>query len=169
MDACAVSLAIGATDYSRGMRPRFRLSFHFGLFQFLMPVLGWYLGSHIADWIQSFDHWVAFALLGFVGGKMVYAGLGHSEESYTTDPTRKWSLVMLSVATSIDALAVGFSLAMFRVNIWYAGLIIGIITAGLSLLGIYLGNRAGMYWGKRMEIVGGILLCLIGLNIAIHG
>jgi putative Mn2+ efflux pump MntP len=169
MDAFAVSLAVGTTAHVRGFRPVFRLSFHFGLFQFLMPVIGWFAGLHAESFIRKFDHWVAFGLLVWVGFRMIRAGLDPKAESFPTDPTRKWTLMMLCVATSIDALAIGLSLALLRVDIWYPSVVIGIVTAGLSLIGIQLGARVGMRFGKRMEIAGGVILCLIGVRIVLQG
>jgi len=167
MDAFAVSLAASASGAAQGPRAVFRLSFHFGLFQFLMPVIGWYAGVKVATYISAVDHWVAFGLLAFVGVRMIRSGLDSGAESYPNDPSRGWTLVALAVATSIDALAIGLSLAMLQVNIWYPSVVIGVVTAGLSLIGIRLGSRLGNAFGKRMEIVGGILLIGIGLKILI--
>ncbi len=130
MDAFAVSLGAGATRYVNGPRPVFRLSFHFGLFQALMPVLGWLAGLSVAQLIAQVDHWIAFALLAFVGARMIRSGLDADREMHTSDPSRGGTLVMLAVATSIDAFAVGLSLAMLRVNILYPALVIGVITGG---------------------------------------
>ncbi len=165
MDAFAVALGVGSLQVSNGPRPTFRLSFHFGLFQFLMPILGWAAGSGVARLMSSVDHWVAFALLAFVGGRMVRSGLDADGESYAADPTRGRTLVMLSVATSIDAFAVGLSLAMLDINIMYPSTIIGIVAAGFTLLGLQLGNRLGQWFGKRMEVIGGAVLMFIGLRI----
>ena len=140
MDAFAVSLSAGATAYARTARARFRLSFHFGLFQCLMPIAGWLLGTSVAPYIQSVDHWIAFALLAFVGGRMLIAAFDEHEASVQRDPSRGATLVMLSVATSIDALAVGLTLAMLEVGIWYASAIIGVVTGLLSLVAIRLGS-----------------------------
>jgi putative Mn2+ efflux pump MntP len=165
MDASAVSLGAGASGQAQGNRAAFRLSFHFGLFQFMMPVIGWYLGSTVAPLIAGVDHWIAFGLLALVGGRMIRSGLSRSEESVPADPTRGFALVALSVATSIDALAIGLSLAMLRVTIWYPSVIIGVVTAGLSLLGLRLGTRLGTRFGKRMETVGGMILVAIGMRL----
>jgi putative Mn2+ efflux pump MntP len=167
MDATAVCLGVGATAHANPLRSRLRLAFHFGLFQFLMPVLGWFAGATVAPFIAAFDHWIAFGLLAFVGGRMVRAGLDPHAESYRTDPSRGMTLVMLSVATSIDALAIGLSLAMLRVNIWYPAPVIGVVTAALSFFGLQLGSRLGEKFGKRMEIAGGAVLVLIGLRIVV--
>ena len=164
MDAFAVSLASGARQPSVGRRGALRLAFHFGLFQFMMPVIGWFIGSRIAGLIGNVDHWVAFALLAFVGGRMIRSGFDHLA-TCPPDPSRGMTLLTLSLATSIDALAVGLSLAMLRVNIWQPSAIIGIVTATLSLIALQLGRRLGMAIGKRMEIAGGVLLILIGLRI----
>jgi len=165
MDAFTVSLSAGASRWSGSRRFRFRLAFHFGLFQFLMPVVGWYTGSRIAHLIIAFDHWVAFGLLALIGVRMIRPGRGDDDPSMALDPSRGWSLVMLSVATSIDALAVGLSLAFLQVNIWYPSVVIGIVTASMSLCGLLLGHRLGQRFGRTMEIVGGSVLILIGLKI----
>lgn len=167
MDAFAVSLGAGATGRAAGPRAVFRLSFHFGLFQFLMPVIGWLVGSRIASFISFIDHWIAFVLLTFVGTRMIRAGLDKTEETQQTDPSRGLTLVMLAVATSIDALAIGMSLGMLQISIWYPSVVIGIVTGIMSLLGIRLGNRIGLNFGKYMEIGGGVILILIGLRILI--
>lgn len=167
MDAFAVSLGIGTTRYAAGPRPLFRLSFHFGLFQALMPVLGWFAGSTVASLISGVDHWIAFGLLSFVGGRMIRSGLDRDGEALTSDPSRGGHLVMLAVATSIDAFAIGLSLAMLRVSILYPSIVIGVITAGLSFLGLLIGHRMGQKFGKRMEIAGGLILVGIGLRLLI--
>ncbi|MBN2011206.1 manganese efflux pump [candidate division KSB1 bacterium] len=165
MDASAVSLVAAASGYADNKRAKFRLSFHFGLFQFIMPVLGWVAGIHFVSYVAAFDHWIAFGLLGIVGGRMILSGFDTSVEKYRSDPSRGWSLVMLSVATSIDALAIGLSLAVLDVNIWYPGVIIGGITALLSLIAIQIGKRIGALVGQRMEIIGGLILIGIGIRI----
>jgi len=167
MDAFAVCLGAGTTRHLHGPRPAFRLSFHFGLFQALMPVLGWLLGSTVQRWIAPFDHWVAFALLAFVGVRMIRSGLDANGEAQSTDPSRGATLIMLSVATSIDALAVGLSLAVLSVGILYPAIVIGIVAAAMSLLGIFLGGRLGKVFGKRMEVIGGLILIGIGVRVVI--
>lgn len=169
MDAFAVALAVGARRQNLTFRPMFRLSFHFGLFQFLMPVIGWYCGSQIEQYIRGFDHWLAFALLGFIGGKMIWESLSsdHTSEA-ACDPTRKWSLIALSVATSIDALAVGLSMAFLQVDIWIPSVIIGIVAATMTAVGMVFGRRLGVRFGKRMELIGGLVLIGIGIKIVIE-
>ncbi len=164
MDALAVSLGIGATQYANARRPVFRLSFHFGLFQFLFPLLGWLGGMPIQRFLGGIDHWVAFGLLAFVGGRMVRSGFDTDSETHKSDPSRGRMLVLLSVAVSIDAFAVGLSLAMLKVNVFYPAVIIGIVTGTLSLLGLRIGGRLGQMFGKRMEIIGGLILIVIGVR-----
>ncbi len=165
MDAFAVSIAAGTSGRLSGKRAAFRLSFHFGLFQAMMPLAGWYAGSRIAHLISAFDHWVAFGLLLIVGGRMIMASLRSETEAFDKDPSRGLSLVILSVATSIDALAVGLSLAMINISIWQPCVIIGAITAILSAVGIRAGKYFGKKLGPRMELIGGVLLILIGMKI----
>jgi putative Mn2+ efflux pump MntP len=165
LDATAVCLGIGASGRSKSARARFRLAFHFGLFQFMMPVIGWFAGSTVQQFVAAFGDWVAFAVLAFVGGRMIHAGLKHKAEVRVNDPSRGMTLVMLSLATSMDALAVGFSLAMLRIFIWYPSIVIGLTTGTLSTCGLLLGDRLGNKFGDRMEIVGGIILMLIGFHI----
>lgn len=169
MDAFAVSIAAGTSGWLSKARAKFRLSFHVGLFQFLMPIIGWYAGIHIAPLVSAIDHWVAFILLVFVGGRMITGALNPDDQKIKKDPTRGYTLVLLSVATSIDALAVGFSLAMLNVNIWYPAVMIGIVTSAMSLVGIRLGGYLGKLAGSWMESIGGIILILIGLRILISG
>ncbi len=167
MDAFAVSLGIGTTGQATGPRLVFRLSFHFGLFQCLMPILGWLAGSTVADLISGIDHWIAMGLLAFVGGRMMRSGLDPAGIVYRHDPSRGATLVMLCVATSIDAFAIGLSLAMLKVNIVYPSVVIGIVTAGLSLTGLAIGHKLGETFGKRLEILGGLILIGIGLRVLI--
>ncbi len=169
MDAFAVCLGVGAQKSTSGPRPIFRLAFHFGLFQFLMPVIGWFAGTTALRYITAYDHWVAFGLLAFVGIRMVRSGLDPHGDQPKNDPSRGWNLVLLSLATSMDALAVGFSLGLVGVTIWYPAVIIGVVTGLISWLGLLLGNRLGVRFGKRMEIIGGIILVLIGVWIALSG
>jgi putative Mn2+ efflux pump MntP len=167
MDAFAVALGVGTTRKHMWFRPGFRLAFHFGLFQFLMPVIGWAVGTTVVRFIASYDHWVAFGLLAYVGGKMIKEAFGDGDHRNAADPTRKGMLVMLSVATSIDALAVGLSLAMLKIPILYPSIIIGVVTAAMTVMGLALGNRLGTQFGKRMELVGGLVLIGIGLRVLI--
>ncbi len=168
MDAFAVALASAISLPAMTRGHVFRLSWHFGLFQALMPVIGWYGGMMVQKWIVAYDHWVAFLLLGLVGGRMLWEAF-HPEENQTPrDPTRGWSLITLSVATSIDALAVGLTLAMLDVSIWFPALIIGLVAGVLTIVGMKLGRILGKHWGKRVEIFGGLVLIGIGLKILVE-
>ncbi len=164
MDAFAVCLAAGSLHETRGPRPAFRLSFHFGLFQFIMPVLGWLAGATVEWLIRDYDHWIAFSLLGLVGVRMIYSAFS-GNESYLPDPSRGWTLVLLSIAVSIDALAVGFSLGLLDVFVWYPAILIGVVTGILSLVGLRLGNAFGTVFGQRIRVIGGIVLIAIGVRI----
>ena len=167
MDAFAVCLGAGTQEDASGPRPTFRLAFHFGLFQFMMPVIGWFAGSTILRYFTAYDHWVAFGLLAFVGIRMVRSGFDQNNSGQKANPSRGWTLVMLAFATSIDALAIGFSLGLVGVTIWYPAVVIGVVTGLISWLGILLGNRLGVRFGKRMEIIGGIILILMGIRIVL--
>jgi len=165
MDAMAVAIATGLGLAAVTGRHVFRLGFHFGLFQFLMPVAGWSLGRQMADHIQGFDHWVAFGLLSFIGIKMLRESRNPDDHEAAADPTRGWSLVMLSVATSIDALAVGVSMALLGVSVWFPAAVIGVITATLTALGIIFAGHLGRRCGAWAGAVGGAVLILIGVRI----
>ncbi len=168
MDAFAVSIASSVVLRRVSPRQAFRMSFHFGLFQFLMPVLGWLAGYELVRWFSAYDHWVAFGLLLFIGGKMLYESRRRGDEKMAArDPTRGMSLIILSVATSIDALAVGLSFAMLEVSVWYPAVIIGVVAACMTLIGLRLGARLGARFGRRMEIVGGLVLIAIGISILV--
>ena len=167
LDCFAVSLGVGTAGTAIGLRPTFRLFFHFGIFQGGMTLLGWLAGKTVVTYIASVDHWVAFALLVFVGVRMIRGGLQKSGKPAIPDPSRGLTLVMLSVATSIDALAVGLSLALLNENVFWSALIIGGVSALLSLLGLLLGKQLGLRFGKSMEILGGIILITIGLRVLI--
>jgi putative Mn2+ efflux pump MntP len=169
MDAFAVALGAGLMLPKLTGRHLFRFGFHFGLFQALMPILGWLAGVSIRTYIEAFDHWLAFGLLSLVGGKMLWEAW-HPDDQQTepNDPTRGLSLVMLSIATSIDALAVGLSLAVLGVNIWLPALVIGLVAGSLTVAGMMLGRRLGQAWGKRVEIFGGLVLIAIGVKILVE-
>jgi putative Mn2+ efflux pump MntP len=169
MDAFAVAIVTGLTLNPLSKRQVFRLSFHFGLFQALMPIIGWIAGNALYRYIAAFDHWVALGLLSFVGGRMFWEAL-HKDEGKTAskDPTSGWDLVILSVATSIDALAVGLSLAMIGSTILIPAAIIGVIAAAFTVTGMLLGRRIGALWGKRVEMAGGLILMAIGLKILLE-
>jgi putative Mn2+ efflux pump MntP len=168
MDAFAVALAAGAVINPLTRRHLFRLGFHFGLFQALMPIGGWLVGMTVQKWIAAYDHWIAFALLVVVGGRMIIEAFAEHEEKSASDPTRGLTMVVLSVATSIDALAVGLSLAMLGVSVWLPAAVIGLVAGVLTVIGMLLGRQLGGNWGKIVEICGGLVLCAIGLKILLE-
>lgn len=168
MDAFAVSIATGVNLKNVNSRQMFRLSWHFGLFQALMPIIGWSAGLSIRSHIEHYDHWIAFGLLALVGGHMIKEAFQDGKaEKPIKDYTKGMTLVMLSVATSIDALAVGFSLSLLKISIWMPALIIGIVAGTFTLIGMRIGERIGA--AKRLslyaETLGGVVLIGIGLNI----
>jgi putative Mn2+ efflux pump MntP len=163
MDAFAVAIAVSVSLGGTSRRQMFRLAWHFGLFQALMPIIGWAAGTSLRPLIESWDHWLAFALLGIVGGRMIVESLRDGEpESTTADPTRGWTLVGLSVATSIDALAVGLSFAALGVTVWLPAAVIGVTAAAMTVLGTIGGRQLGIRFGLRMSAVGGVVLIAIG-------
>jgi len=168
MDAFAVSIATGVNLKNVDSRQLFRLSWHFGLFQAFMPVIGWSAGLSIRGYIENYDHWIAFGLLVFVGGHMIKEAFQDGKaQKPIKDYTKGMTLVMLSVATSIDALAVGFGLSLLKISIWMPALIIGIVAGTFTLIGMRIGERIGA--AKRLslyaETIGGVVLVFIGLNI----
>lgn len=169
MDAFSVSISAGIVIEKINFGHYFRLAFHFGLFQFLMPIIGYFAGIRIGDLISDYDHWVAFVLLAFIGGKMIYGALFHvGDEPSGEDPSRGWNLVVLSFATSIDALAVGLSLGVIGCAILFPSIVIGMVCAAFSVAGIFIGKKVGSLVGKRAELVGGLLLVAIGLKILLE-
>lgn len=168
-DAFAVSVACSVRLQPLQRRQIFRFAFHFGLFQALMPTIGYLAGRTVEHWVAAWDHWLAFGLLGAIGFKAIVDGVrGEREdaaEAPTSDPTRGWSLIALSVATSIDALVVGVSLAWLSYPLWTSVLLIGLITGGLTTLGMLLGARLGQRFGRITGIIGGLVLIAIGARI----
>jgi manganese efflux pump family protein len=165
-DAFAVGLGVG----TRCCAPRqvFRLAFHFGLFQFMMPLLGWFLGVHLLSLAQRWGPWIAFVMLSIIGAKMIYESLVFSEErSSCPDPTRGFSLVTLSVATSLDALGVGFSLGMLGQKLLLPALVIGLTAAAMTWSAMKLGGQLSEKFGQRMGIAGGFILIVIAFKLLI--
>lgn len=172
MDAFAVAICKGLHMRSIRYRDTFMIALFFGGFQALMPLLGWFLGSQFESYIAAFDHWIAFILLAFIGGKMIWEVLHGSEEEDEGGCSEKLDLkelFVLAVATSIDALAVGISLAIVGANIWEGISIIGVTTFLFSVAGVFIGNRFGIKYKSKAELCGGIILVLIGLKILLEG
>ena len=168
MDAFAVSIAAGIKLGTVSNRQTFRLAWHFGLFQALMPIIGWIAGLTVRDLIARYDHWIAFVLLIFVAQGMYREAFNKQEDqSVVKDPTKGGTMVMLSVATSLDALAVGLSLSMINVSIWQPACIIGIVACGFTVVGMHLGKRISRATLVKQyaDISGATVLVVIGLNI----
>ena len=174
MDAFAVSLTAGIRLRSITVGHTLRMGGTFGGFQFLMPVIGWMCGVKAQKYIESYDHWIAFALLAFVGGRMLkeaWENRGKEEqECPANDPTRGGSLLLLGIATSLDALAVGLSLALLKVDVWMPAVIIGVVCFCITAFGLHLGKficripgLGGL--GNKANALGGLVLLAIGLKI----
>jgi putative Mn2+ efflux pump MntP len=188
MDAFAVSVSSGICIRDLKLFHALRASFSFGLFQFLMPVLGWYLGSAFLAYISAWDHWIAFVLLGFIGGKMLIEALGKKkteknetagsgpyqqktderDSSSSADIRNFKTLLVLSIATSIDALAVGLSFSVLGGGIWVNSGIIGGITFAVCLIGFEFGRHIGFLFEKWAEAAGGLILIGLGIKILVE-
>jgi manganese efflux pump family protein len=173
MDALAVAIAAGITLGRISLRQNFRLAWHFGLFQALMPIIGWSAGLTVRDLIAHYAHWVAFGLLLYIAQGMLREAFKARENQDTRkDPTKGWTMVMLSVATSLDALAVGFSLSMINVSIWAPAAVIGVVAGIFTTAGMHLGKRMARAARVRRwaDGLGGAVLLIIGINILMqHG
>jgi putative Mn2+ efflux pump MntP len=168
MDAFAVAMAVAAGLPEWTARHTFRLAWHFALFQAMMPIMGWFGGSALLPLMGAIDHWIAFALLAFLGLRMIWQARHPGDRSQDFDPTRGWTLVVLSVATSIDAFAVGLSLGLIGISIWVPSLIIGLVTLVVTYVGTRVGRRAGHYLGQWAERIGGVVLIGIGTRILLQ-
>jgi manganese efflux pump family protein len=167
IDAFSVAIGIGATNNKKSWAPVLRLAASFGIFQFAMPVAGWLAGLTVVEIIASFDHWIAFALLALVGGKMIWEGFEKENDEDKVDQTRGWPLLMLSIATSIDALAIGFSFSVLKSPILFPAVIIGIVCFLMTVTGMVFGKVLAKRFGKKVEIFGGLVLIAIGVKILI--
>lgn len=171
MDAFAVAICQGLCMPKLNLRHGGVIALYFGGFQALMPLIGWFLGSQFAGYIQSFDHWVAFVLLALIGGNMVREALSPEEEETSCAVNSKLDhkkLFMMAVATSIDALAIGVAFAFMDVLILPAVSLIGCTTFCLSLVGVVVGNFFGSRYKKRAELTGGTILILLGVKILLE-
>ncbi len=167
MDAFAVSVGITFSLRALTSRQILRLGSSFRFFQFMMPLISWFCAKNILmQYIEPFDHWVAFGLLLIIGGKMIYESFRREKKTRSSDadPTKGASLLLLSIATSIDAFAAGLSLAALHVDILYPATVIGLVAFVMSVLGVRIGPMFGRLIGKRAELVGGLILILIGVK-----
>lgn len=169
VDALSVAVAAGVALGRPSGAAVFRMSFAFGFFQFAMPLAGWSAGRAVSGLIEAYNHWVAFGLLVFVGGKMIVEAFRDegARNVLPADPTRGWTLLMLAVATSIDALAVGLSLALVREAIVLPSVVIGVTAFAMTWAGMVFGGRIGAWLGRKVEIAGGLILIGIGVKILV--
>jgi putative Mn2+ efflux pump MntP len=164
MDAFSVALGIGSSGTT--LRGSMRLSFHFGLFQFMMPIIGWLLGRNLIGVIRRYDHWAVFLLLAGIGVKMIYEAFKIEREDGTSrDKTRGWTLIALSIATSIDALGAGVGMGILRTNLLIPCAIIGLVAGTMSMAGVRIGHHLSALFGRRMEILGGLVLIGLGFKM----
>ncbi|MBL7214194.1 MAG: manganese efflux pump [Phycisphaerae bacterium] len=168
MDAFAVSVVSGSVFKELHIRYALRMAFFFGAFQAIMPLLGYLAGNAFAEYIVNYDHWIAFGLLVLIGGKMIYEAFKiKAVEKTPQNPSNLIVLVALSIATSIDALAVGVTLSLVTHHIYAAVILIGAVTFALSYIGYEIGKKMGHFFENKIEILGGLILIAIGLKILI--
>lgn len=168
MDAFAVSIAAGITVRNIRVAYAVKIALFFGFFQAIMPVAGWYSGRKFSKYVEAYAHWAAFALLAFIGTKMIYEAFQLENIEEKSDYTGFKALIFLSIATSIDAFAVGVSFAFLSISIVLPVIIIGIITFMFSFAGIYIGDQIGNFFERKIEIFGGLILIGIGLKILLE-
>jgi len=169
MDTFAVSLGIGTSQRCNSLRSSLRLIWHLSLFQGGLTLAGWAAGATVQRYLANYDHWIIFALLLFVGGRMLKEGFDpNHDNSQGSDPSRGATLILLSVATSLDATAVGLSLAIMRLNVIFSILTIWLATVIFAAIGLLTGNSLGKRFGKRMEILGGLILIAIGVRVLVE-
>ena len=169
MDSFAVSIGCGLTEQKISFRHASKIAFSLAFFQGILPIAGWYMGTTIKGYVEHFDHWIAFLLLLFLGGKMIIDSFKENDCDETADIYSWKHIITLSIATSIDALVVGFSYALASTrNIFGGALIIGAVTFFFAMLGIRIGKDVGSKLGPKVELFGGVILVLIGLKILIQ-
>ena len=164
MDAFAVSIGLGSKQQIKLTSLALMSALYFGLFQALMPLIGYLGGKGVLGWVEAYAPWVAFGLLTLIGGKMIYESFGEGVEEEISIISHK-VMLMLAIATSIDAMAAGFALTLLDINIFIACLIIGLTTFAFSWAGVIIGSRSGTWLESKAELLGGVVLILIGLKI----
>jgi putative Mn2+ efflux pump MntP len=164
-DAFTVSLSCGLLIKRIKINKALKIALFFGVFQFLMPLIGWLVGINFSDLIANFDHWIAFSLLSLIGGKMIYESFQLEHESKKFNPLDSSTLLVLAIATSIDALAAGLGLSLLKISITSTAVLIGAITFSLSFIGVFIGHRIGNKFSNKIEIIGGLILIFIGSKI----
>lgn len=168
MDSVTVSISCGLIFYKFKWKNSLRVAIFMGVFQGLMPVIGWFLGTTFREYVEPIDHWLAFTILSFLGGRMIYEQITTNDEFKCFDPTSYKVLTGLALATSIDALAVGITFSIIEMSITIAGIIIGLTSLILSLLAVYLGVKFREKLKIPFELIGGLILISIGLKILIE-
>ena len=168
MDTFAIGICIGLTMVKFSMKKALIIGLYFGVFQAVMPIIGFFTATLFAERIIAYDHWIAFGLLGFIGGKMIVDSFRKDEVPDKEHSLSFAAMLPLAVATSIDALAVGVSFAFLEVNIIPAVLLIGVITLVISMIGVKIGNIFGVRFKSKAQVLGGVILVLIGLKILLE-
>jgi putative Mn2+ efflux pump MntP len=168
MDAFAVSIILGLSTEKLRFKEAIIPGLYFGIFQALMPCIGYFAGINFASKIQQFEHWIAFVILGFIGGKMIKDSFSKKEDKVDENPFKFVKMLVLAIATSIDALAVGITFSFFKINIFIAIAIIGFTTFIISICGVIIGKTFGAKFKSKAELVGGVILVGIGVKIVIE-
>jgi putative Mn2+ efflux pump MntP len=168
MDAFAVSITLGLSVRKPTVKEALIPGIYFGFFQALMPLVGFFAGTFFAHKIQSFDHWIAFVLLGIIGGKMIKESFSNDDDKVNENPFQFVKMLLLAIATSIDALAVGVTFAFFEINIFFAVIIIGLTTFCISICGVKIGNVCGAKFKSKAEFIGGAVLVALGIKILVE-
>jgi len=168
MDAGAVSLSSGITIENLKTKNAFLIASFFGFFQAIMPVIGWIVGYRLKNYITEVDHWIAFVLLAVIGGRMIYESIKKDNDKRIINPLNIYVLFTLAIATSIDALVIGIGFAFLNFSIVLPIIMIGLITFIVSFIGVFTGNRLGKIFAKKIEILGGVILIIIGIKILIE-
>lgn len=165
MDAFAVSICKGLSMKKINWKKAIIIGLYFGIFQALMPIIGYFLGSAFESFVTSIDHWIAFVLLALIGGNMIREAVGEEKQENCNDNVDFRTMIILAIATSIDALAVGITFAFLNVNLPLAVSIIGLTTFIISLIGVKIGNKFGSKYEKKAQIAGGVVLIFLGTKI----
>jgi len=168
MDAFAVSITLGLSVQKPTLKEYLLPGIYFGFFQALMPLIGYLTGTLFAEKIQEFEHWVAFGLLAIIGANMIKESFSKEEEKHDDNKFKFINMLLLAIATSIDALAVGVTFAFFKINIYAAIAIIGVTTFCISICGVKIGNIFGIKFKSKAELIGGIVLVALGIKILLE-
>jgi len=168
MDAFAVSITLGLSVKKPKIKEFVIPGVYFGLFQMIMPFIGYFAGTYFAQKIQDADHWIAFALLGLIGGRMIKESFSKEKTTTNDNPFQFAKMLLLAIATSIDALAVGITFAFLNIDIWQSVIIIGVVTFCMSMCGVKIGNVFGTKFKSKAEFIGGSTLVILGVKILVE-